>query len=197
MFSGIIETIHTVNKIDSSRNPVKLYINYSKKNISLGDSVSINGVCLTVSSIQDDILMFELSSETIEKTNLSLLHPDSHINLELPLTLNKFISGHLVSGHIDSTVKVKSLQSNGKCWNMALEMTDSIKSFIVKKGSITVDGVSLTINSINNDSFDLMIIPHTFENTIIKYYKEGHSVNIELDYIAKYIVKHMDNHNEY
>ncbi len=192
MFSGIIENTHIVNKIDSSQNPTKLYINYNKNNLSLGDSVSINGVCLTVSEIQGNILVFDLSNETIIKTNLSMLRVDSHVNLELPLTLNQFISGHLVSGHIDTTVKIISIKSNGKCWSLILEMTNSMKPFIVKKGSITVDGVSLTVNNFNEDTLDLMIIPHTFDNTIIKYYKEGHNVNIELDYIAKYVIKQMD-----
>ena len=192
MFSGIIENTHIVNKIDSSQNPTKLYINYNNNNLSLGDSVSINGVCLTVSEIQGNILVFDLSNETIIKTNLSMLRVDSHVNLELPLTLNQFISGHLVSGHIDTTVKIISIKSNGKCWSLILEMTNSMKPFIVKKGSITVDGVSLTVNNFNEDTLDLMIIPHTFDNTIIKYYKEGHNVNIELDYIAKYVIKQMD-----
>ena len=152
MFSGIIENTHIVNKIDSSQNPTKLYINYNKNNLSLGDSVSINGVCLTVSEIQGNILVFDLSNETIIKTNLSMLRVDSHVNLELPLTLNQFISGHLVSGHIDTTVKIISIKSNGKCWSLILEMTNSMKPFIVKKGSITVDGVSLTVNNFNEDT---------------------------------------------
>ena len=127
MFSGIIENTHIVNKIDSSQNPTKLYINYNKNNLSLGDSVSINGVCLTVSEIQGNILVFDLSNETIIKTNLSMLRVDSHVNLELPLTLNQFISGYLVSGHIDTTVKINAIPKlskivgynpkNGKIYN--------------------------------------------------------------------------------
>ena len=188
MFSGIIEKTCNVKKLDLSSNPIRLYIDYNKHQLSLGDSVAVNGTCLTVSSIENHIVMFELSSETIEKTNLGLLTNKSMVNIELPLTLNKLISGHLVSGHIDTVVEIISIKTDGECLNIVIQMTEAMRPFIVQKGSITVDGVSLTINNITDSAIDLMIIPHTFKNTTMKYYKEGQSVNIELDYIAKYIV---------
>ena len=188
MFSGIIEKTCNVKKLDLSSNPIRLYIDYNKHQLSLGDSVAVNGTCLTVSSIENHIVMFELSSETIEKTNLGLLTNKSMVNIELPLTLNKLISGHLVSGHIDTVVEIVSIKTDGECLKIVIQMTEAMRPFIVQKGSITVDGVSLTINNITDSAIDLMIIPHTFKNTTMKYYKEGQSVNIELDYIAKYIV---------
>ena len=135
------------------------------------------------------------SSETIEKTNLGLLTNKSMVNIELPLTLNKLISGHLVSGHIDTVVEIISIKTDGECLNIVIQMTEAMRPFIVQKGSITVDGVSLTVNKITDSTIDLMIIPHTFKNTTMKYYKEGQTVNIELDYIAKYIVN-MSNVND-
>ena len=195
MFSGIIEKTCNVKKIDLSSNPIRLYIDYNKHQLSLGDSVAVNGTCLTVSSIENDIVMFELSSETIEKTNLGLLTNKSMVNIELPLTLNKLISGHLVSGHIDTVVEIVSIKTDGECLNIVIQMTEAMRPFIVQKGSITVDGVSLTVNKITDSTIDLMIIPHTFKNTTMKYYKEGQTVNIELDYIAKYIVN-MSNIND-
>ena len=188
MFSGIIEKTCNVKKLDLSSNPIRLYIDYNKHQLSLGDSVAVNGTCLTVSSIENHIVMFELSSETIEKTNLGLLTNKSMVNIELPLTLNKLISGHLVSGHIDTVVEIVSIKTDGDCLNIVIQMTEAMRPFIVQKGSITVDGVSLTVNNITDSTIDLMIIPHTFKNTTMKYYKEGQTVNIELDYIAKYIV---------
>lgn len=195
MFSGIIEKTCNVKKIDLSSNPIRLYIDYNKHQLSLGDSVAVNGTCLTVSSIENHIVMFELSSETIEKTNLGLLTNKSMVNIELPLTLNKLISGHLVSGHIDTVVEIVSIKTDGECLNIVIQMTEAMRPFIVQKGSITVDGVSLTVNKITDSTIDLMIIPHTFKNTTMKYYKEGQTVNIELDYIAKYIVN-MSNIND-
>jgi len=195
MFSGIIEKTCNVKKLDLSSNPIRLYIDYNKHQLSLGDSVAVNGTCLTVSSIENHIVMFELSSETIEKTNLGLLTNKSMVNIELPLTLNKLISGHLVSGHIDTVVEIVSIKTDGECLNIVIQMTEAMRPFIVQKGSITVDGVSLTVNNITDSTIDLMIIPHTFKNTTMKYYKEGQTVNIELDYIAKYIVN-MSNIND-
>ena len=195
MFSGIIEKTCNVKKLDLSSNPIRLYIDYNKHQLSLGDSVAVNGTCLTVSSIENHIVMFELSSETIEKTNLGLLTNKSMVNIELPLTLNKLISGHLVSGHIDMVVEIVSIKTDGECLNIVIQMTEAMRPFIVQKGSITVDGVSLTVNKITDSTIDLMIIPHTFKNTTMKYYKEGQTVNIELDYIAKYIVN-MSNTND-
>ena len=195
MFSGIIEKTCNVKKLDLSSNPIRLYIDYNKHQLSLGDSVAVNGTCLTVSSIENHIVMFELSSETIEKTNLGLLTNKSMVNIELPLTLNKLISGHLVSGHIDTVVEIVSIKTDGECLNIVIQMTEAMRPFIVQKGSITVDGVSLTVNYITDSTIDLMIIPHTFKNTTMKYYKEGQTVNIELDYIAKYIVN-MSNIND-
>ena len=195
MFSGIIEKTCNVKKIDLSSNPIRLYIDYNRHDLSLGDSVAVNGTCLTVSSIENHVVMFELSSETTQKTNLGLLTNKSIVNIELPLTLNKLISGHLVSGHIDTVVEIISIKTDGECLNIVIQMTDEMRPFIVQKGSITVDGVSLTVNNITDSTIDLMIIPHTFNNTTMKYYKEGQTVNIELDYIAKYIVN-MSNVND-
>ena len=195
MFSGIIEKTCNVKKLDLSSNPIRLYIDYNKHQLSLGDSVAVNGTCLTVSSIENHIVMFELSSETIEKTNLGLLTNKSMVNIELPLTLNKLISGHLVSGHIDTVVEIVSIKTDGECLKIVIQMTEAMRPFIVQKGSITIDGVSLTVNNITDSTIDMMIIPHTFKNTTMKYYKEGQTVNIELDYIAKYIVN-MSNIND-
>ena len=195
MFSGIIEKTCNVKKLDLSSNPIRLYIDYNKHQLSLGDSVAVNGTCLTVSSIENHIVMFELSSETIEKTNLGLLTNKSMVNIELPLTLNKLISGHLVSGHIDTVVEIVSIKTDGECLNIVIQMTEAMRPFIVQKGSITVDGVSLTVNKITDSTIDLMIIPHTLKNKTMKYYKQGQTVNIELDYIAKYIVN-MSNIND-
>ena len=111
------------------------------------------------------------------------------VNVEFPLTLNKFISGHITTGHVDTIGVIKSLKKIIDSWEVVVEVKSDIDKYIIHKGSITIDGVSLTVNKLDNNLIYLMIIPHTFENTIFKYYKIGQKVNIEVDYITKHLEK--------
>ncbi len=188
MFSGIIETIGLVTELEKTSSDCRITVQInSLPKIEQGTSVAINGVCLTVSNISDSLCTFDLSSETLTKTNLNKIQKLSMVNIEYPLTLNKFISGHITTGHVDATANILSVIPSGKSWEIKIEIPKNIMKFIVKKGSISIDGVSLTVNDISQNIISIMIIPHTFENTIIKHYKEGNIVNIEVDYIAKHI----------
>ena len=191
MFTGIIEKVGKVFEFNNNQSSCKLIVQIEKidTSISIGDSVAINGTCLTVEKSDEPFYHFTLSPETLKASSLSNLEKDSYVNIELPLTINKFINGHIVSGHVDSLGTVTSLERVKDSWLLLVTIEKNILKYIVTKGSISIDGVSLTVNDIKGQSLSLMIIPHTYENTIIKYYKLGERVNIEVDYISKHLEK--------
>ena len=191
MFTGIIEKVGKVLEFNNNQSSCKLIVQIERidASISIGDSVAINGTCLTVEKSDQPFYHFTLSPETLEVSSLSNLEKDSYVNIELPLTINKFINGHIVSGHVDSLGTVTSLEKVKDSWFLLVTVEKNILKYIVTKGSISIDGVSLTVNDIKGKSISLMIIPHTYENTIIKYYKSGEKVNIEVDYISKHLEK--------
>ena len=191
MFTGIIEKIGKVFEFNNNQSSCKLIVQIERIDISIsiGDSVAINGTCLTVEKSDKPFYHFTLSPETLEVSSLSNLQKDNYVNIELPLTINKFINGHIVSGHVDSLGTVTSLEKVKDSWFLLVTVEKNILKYIVTKGSISIDGVSLTVNDIRDQSISLMIIPHTYENTIIKYYKSGEKVNIEVDYISKHLEK--------
>ena len=191
MFSGIIEKLAQVHEFEVSndKNYIAIAIDNSGLLLKIGDSVAINGVCLTIAKIKDHLFYYDLSPETLSLTSLKDLSVNDFVNIEYPLTLNKFISGHITTGHVDSIGIIKSLQKITDSWEVVVKVESDILKYIIRKGSITIDGVSLTVNKIDNNLVYLMIIPHTFKNTIFKNYKIGQKVNIEVDYISKHLEK--------
>ena len=191
MFSGIIEKLAQVHEFEVSNDKsyIALAIDNSDLPLKIGDSVAVNGVCLTIAKIENDLFYYDLSPETLSLTSLKDLSVNDSVNIEYPLTLNKFISGHITTGHVDSIGIIKSLQKIIDSWEVVVEVKLDILKYIIYKGSITIDGVSLTVNKLDNNLIYLMIIPHTFENTIFKNYKIGQKVNIEVDYITKHLEK--------
>jgi riboflavin synthase len=191
MFSGIIEKLAQVHEFEVSNDKsyIALAIDNSDLPLKIGDSVSVNGVCLTIAKIENHLFYYDLSPETLSLTSLKDLSVNDSVNIEYPLTLNKFISGHITTGHVDSIGIIKSLQKIIDSWEVVVEVKSDILKYIIHKGSITIDGVSLTVNKLDNNLVYLMIIPHTFENTIFKNYKIGQKVNIEVDYITKHLEK--------
>ena len=191
MFSGIIEKIGEVHEFEVSNDKsyIAIAIDNSDLLLKIGDSVAINGVCLTITKIKDHLFYYDLSPETLALTSLKNLSVNDFVNIEYPLTLNKFISGHITTGHVDPIGIRKSLQKIIDSWEVVVELESDILKYIIHKGSITIDGVSLTVNKLDNSLVYLMIIPYTFENTIFKTYKIGQKVNIEVDYITKHLEK--------
>ena len=191
MFSGIIEKLAQVHEFEVSndKNYIAIAIDNSGLLLKIGDSVAINGVCLTIAKIKDHLFYYDLSPETLSLTSLKDLSVNDFVNIEYPLTLNKFISGHITTGHVDTIGIIKSLQKITDSWEVVVKVESDILKYIIRKGSITIDGVSLTVNKIDNNLIYLMIIPHTFKNTIFKNYKIGQKVNIEVDYITKHLEK--------
>ena len=191
MFTGIIENIGKITLIEEVNHNyvIKIEIANLSMSISNGDSIAINGACLTVTNVKDNIFSFDLSPETIKLTSFKYLTNNDLVNIEFPLTLNKFISGHITTGHIDTVGVIEKLSKNTDSWFIQIKIDKIYLKYIVHKGSICIDGISLTINQIQGNIIDLMVIPHTYQNTIIKNYSLGDSVNIEVDYIAKHLEK--------
>ena len=195
MFTGIIETLGKVSAVKNSGKSSLIDILIKNTNYSLGDSICVNGVCLTIDNIENDKYSFTISPETNHRTNLKYLSNNQEVNIETSLTINKLISGHLVQGHVDGVVKIIRIQEIDASWNIRFQIEPGLSKYIIKKGSVTLDGVSLTVNDVSNLEFSVMIIPHTYQNTIFKSYVVGDEINIELDMLAKYIEK-LGNYND-
>ena len=189
MFTGIIEKIGKVHFIDRKGDSSVIGLQINEVDYSLGDSVCINGVCLTVEKIHQDIYSFSISPETNNLTNLNRLEKNHEVNIETSLTINKLISGHIVQGHVDTTAEIVEIEQQDNSWFIRLKLNKDFCKYIIHKGSITLDGVSLTVNDVTNSGFNVMIIPHTYQNTIFRTYEIGSIVNIETDILAKYIEK--------
>ena len=189
MFTGIIEKIGKVHSIDRKGDSSVIRLQINEVDYSLGDSICINGVCLTVEKIHQDIYSFSISPETNNLTNLNHLEKNHEVNIETSLTINKLISGHIVQGHVDTTAEIVEIEQQDNSWFIRLKLNKDFCKYIIHKGSITLDGVSLTVNDVTNSGFNVMIIPHTYQNTIFRTYEIGSIVNIEIDILAKYIEK--------
>ena len=189
MFTGIIEKVGKICAIKKNGDSSIIDVQINDTSYSLGDSICINGVCLTVENINQDIYTFSISPETNKLTNLKYLSVGQDVNIETSLTINKLISGHLVQGHVDTVAEILEISQYDNSWFVKLKIDIYFIKYITKKGSVTLDGVSLTVNDVTNSEFNVMIIPHTYQNTIFKEYKIGSIVNIEIDMLAKYIEK--------
>lgn len=157
-------------------------------NVKIGDSVAVNGACLTVVEKAQNLYKFNLSQETLQLSNFGDLTRGSYVNIELPLTLQDFLGGHLVSGHLDGVARVKAISAGAGSTKFSFVYRDrQWKKFLIHKGSVTINGISLTISEVKSSYFSVEIIPHTLETTNLKYLKIGERVNLELDMLAKYL----------
>jgi len=191
MFSGIIEYLGTMSAVSGMGRGKKLAIEAGRLagKARPGDSIAVNGVCLTVTSVNGQILEVEAVAETLAKTNLGELTRDSRVNLERPLKAEARVHGHWVLGHVDSTTRVTGIQPLPESVLMSFALTDEIKPFIVASGSVAVDGVSLTVARLDESSFTCSLISYTLSHTNLGARKIGQKVNIETDIIGKYVVR--------
>ncbi len=191
MFSGIVEEIGSIELIQRIPSGLKLYVKCKKilDDLKLGDSVAVNGVCLTAVEINNDSFAADVSFETLSKSNLGDLKIKDFVNLERALKVSDRLSGHIVLGHIDSKCIISKIQKRGDFYILGVSIDDYVYRYCIKKGSVCIDGISLTINEIDNTYLELAIIPHTFENTNLRYKKVGNYVNIEVDVLGKYVEK--------
>jgi|TARA_B110000003_G_scaffold257320_1_gene275535 riboflavin synthase len=190
MFTGIIQAIGSIQEFHSSDNGVILKINSNTLDISdscIGDSIAVNGVCLTVTQVSENWFTADVSNETINCTTFSVLSQGESVNLEKSLRLNQGIDGHLVSGHVDGVGKVQSINKDGDSSRIKILVESDIVRYIAKKGSICINGVSLTVNSVEDNIFDVNIVPHTFSVTTLKDLSIESTVNLEIDLIARYV----------
>ena len=190
MFTGIIQAIGTLVEINEQEKGCSLTIQAPDNFLNdsnIGDSICVQGVCLTATSIKANTFRVDASSETLQCTTLNELGVNAKVNLELALTLSTRLGGHLVTGHVDGVGYVQAIKPEGEATNYIFVAPKDIAGYIARKGSICIDGVSLTVNHVDQETFKVTIIPHTFENTVINQYKENTHVNLEVDLLARYI----------
>jgi riboflavin synthase len=197
MFTGLIEEIGIIKEFSRNGNSALITVECSKILTSslIGDSIAIDGVCQTITKISSNTFCAQISQETLNVTTFAQFKTGQKVNLERALTLSSRLGGHIVTGHIDGLAKVKSIQKQADFYNLKLEIDKILSKYIVKKGSIALNGISLTIADTISNEFSIAIIPHTFENTNLKYLKNGDFVNIEADILAKYVEKILSTNN--
>lgn len=191
MFTGIIEEIGTIKSINSTGISSQLCINANKilEDTKIGDSIAVNGVCLTVTSIKSNLFTADVMAETLRRSNLGSLLPQSKVNLERAMPANGRFGGHIVSGHIDGTGTIVETKPEGNAVWIKINCSDNLLKYIIHKGSITIDGISLTVAKVTDSDFSVSIIPHTAANTTLLQKKSGDVVNLENDVVGKYIEK--------
>jgi riboflavin synthase len=195
MFTGIIETLGTVQEIRKNEDNYDITIASSITNeLKIDQSVAHNGVCLTVVSISDSKYIVTAINETIQKTNLSDWNVGDLINLERAMKLGDRLDGHIVQGHVDQIGTCKNIENANGSWYYTFEYNPDLRNLTIEKGSITVNGVSLTVVNSRKNEFSVAIIPYTYENTNFKSIKIGAKINLEFDVIGKYITKLQSNY---
>ena len=186
MFTGIIT--HTGKVRKASGNKLVIESDLAGR-LMVGDSISVSGICLTVTESHENSFSVDFIQETNDKTNIGSLKENDLVNLELPATPSSLLSGHIVQGHVDTTAKVKEIINEGNQKTFAFELRDNLSKYMVDKGSVTINGVSLTLINVANKEFSVGIIPHTYKTTSFSNLRIDDSVNIEVDVIAKYVEK--------
>jgi riboflavin synthase len=191
MFTGIVEGLGKVKRLTMKGADAVLEIEavLDLNDIALGDSIAVNGACLTVTARNQNIFTADVSAETLDKTNLKRLHTGDKVNLEKSLRAGGYLGGHFVLGHIDATSRILSQTQKSGSLILAVEIDDRLSRYIVEKGSVAIDGISLTVNKLEKGRFYVNIIPHTADKTTIVMKKEGDWVNIETDILGKYVGK--------
>ena len=193
MFTGIIEEMGTVRRLNQSPNRCELELSASKvlEGTQIGDSIAVNGVCLTVIRLGEEHFTADVMPETLRRSNLGQLKPGSKVNLERAMAANGRFGGHIVAGHIDGTGKILAMQPEGNAVLVTISATPELLRYVVEKGSIAIDGISLTVAKVSHTDFTVSLIPHTGEETTLLKHRPGEIVNLETDIIGKYVEKLM------
>lgn len=193
MFTGIIEEMGTVRRLNQSPNRCELELSASKvlEGTQIGDSIAVNGVCLTVIRLGEEHFTADVMPETLRRSNLGQLKPGSKVNLERAMAANGRFGGHIVAGHIDGTGKILAMQPEGNAVLVTISATPELLRYVVEKGSIAIDGISLTVAKVSHTDFTVSLIPHTGEETTLLKHRAGEIVNLETDIIGKYVEKLM------
>jgi len=193
MFTGIVEEIGIVEEVTGMKGGRQLAISSSFVNeVHVDESIAVNGVCLTVVSFDDKTFTVQCVDETLRKTNLGTLEKGSPVNLERSLTLEKAIEGHIVQGHVDTTGILTKIDQDGADILLTIEYPEEFENYIVGRGSVAVDGISMTVARDVGNKFVLAVIPYTWDYTNLKHKKTGDPINIEFDVFGKYIIKYLE-----
>ena len=191
MFTGIIEELGSVRSIEERGENARLVISAHvvTEGTNHGDSISVNGVCLTALDIEPDSFAADVSRETLQRSTLGALNPGAPVNLERAVTPATRLGGHIVQGHVDARGQFLSVENHGESWTVRIGYPREIARYLVFKGSVAVEGISLTIAALTDEHFEIAIIPKTWEVTNLSHLKPGDAVNIEVDVIGKYVEK--------
>ena len=198
MFSGIIANVGLINRAEDRDGGLRLSVAteaLGMDDVRVGDSIAVNGVCLTVVKKDGAVFTVDVSRETLNCT-VGLERQGGHVNLEKALRLSDRLGGHLVSGHVDGVGEVVAFNDIGESWRLAVRAPQKLAKYIATKGSITINGVSLTVNHVAGSEFDVNLIPHTLEATTLNELKAGSKVNLEIDLIARYVERMMQGEKE-
>lgn len=190
MFTGIIESVGEITRLEAKGGDLQVHVRTGRLDLSdvkLGDSIATNGVCLTATQLPGNGFVADVSAETVRRTSFKDIQVGSPVNLEKALTPTTRLGGHLVSGHVDGVAKILSRAEDARSLHLTVSIPDGLGKYIAEKGSICVDGVSLTVNAIEDHCFHLNIVPHTCLETTIPNWRVGTQVNIEVDVIARYL----------
>ncbi len=192
MFTGIIQSLGRVTTIQSDGDggfSLLIQNGTIAANSQIGESIAVNGVCLTITKIPHENLLFQIGPETVLKSNLGDLHAGDFVNLEQALKIGDRLGGHFVQGHVDGIGHIESRTQQGSWEMISIRCPEFLTKYMVEKGSIAVDGISLTLVRVNNTNFEIMLIPHTLDNTTLGQKKIGDRVNLETDMLAKHVAK--------
>ncbi len=195
MFSGIVRHLGTIKQIKKSELGIEIAIQsslFSDTGIKIGDSICTNGVCLTISEYSDNTAKFFIVNESLRRSTLASLEVGSRVHLESSLRVGDTIDGHFVYGHVDGTSKLHKVTRDGESYRFLFTVPEELLEFLAPKGSVSINGVSLTIGEVEGSEFSVYIVPHTFNETLFSTYRDGDLVNIEIDPIARYAVNYLN-----
>jgi riboflavin synthase len=192
MFSGLVAAVGRVERVDAVESGARLVVASPLGPFALGESISVSGACLTVAALVPGGFAADLSRETLARTTLGRLVPGNAVNLERALALGERLGGHLVSGHVDGLARVLRLEPEGGALGVTLEAPAPLLRFVAEKGSVTLDGVSLTVNGVSGTCFEVMLIPHTLEVTTLGALAVGRELNLEVDLVARYVARWLE-----
>ena len=188
MFTGLIADMGVVEGVEAGAGGARLRIRSALAvELSAGDSVAVNGACLTAASVNGEVFEADVMNQTLEHTSLGPLRAGDRVNLELPLRAADRLGGHIVQGHVDGTGEVAEVSEGGLARRLVIEVPEELRRYVVERGSVTVDGVSLTVSALTDSGFEVSLIPETLERTTLGAATEGTPVNLELDVIARYV----------
>ena len=196
MFTGLVEEVGTVTRIEKVPKGVRLRIDTEEvgASLSLGDSVAVDGVCLTAVELDGSAFVAEVSPETIACTNLSLYEAGTPVNLERPLAADARLGGHFVQGHVDGVTRQRFLREEGDFVRVGFDIPAGLEAFLVPKGSVALNGVSLTVAELHDDHFDVQLVPHTLAHTNLTAEGRAETLNVEVDILGKYVARMLEGH---